>query len=68
MKQGSGRSTNSGGKVEPRSHSVSLDKVSGIGIQRIRTHPESKALYNGRGIEAPKATSSIHRSGSQGKR
>ena len=55
-------------KVEPKSHAVSLDKVSGIGLMRIRTHPPSKELYTGRGIEAPKATSTTHRSGSQGKR
>ncbi len=67
MKQGSGKNTIAGGKVEPSSKSVSLDRVANMGQQILRTRPPSKELSNGRGIEAPKATSTSHRSGSQGK-
>lgn len=68
MKQGMGKNTIAGGKVEPASRAVSVDKVANIGQQIVRTVPPSKELYKGRGFEAPKASSSIHRSGSQGKR
>lgn len=68
MKQGSGRTTMAGGKVEPRAHAVSVDKVANIGQQIVRTQPPSKELYKGRGYEAPKASSTIHHTGSQGKR
>ena len=54
-------------KTEPKSQEVSLDKVSGIGLHRVRTHPETKDLYLGRGFEAPRAVASNHKRGSQGK-
>ena len=54
-------------KVEPKSHAVSIDKVANIGVQIVRTHPQTKELYTGRGYEAPKASPSAHAKGSQGK-
>jgi len=69
MKQGTGKSSMSGGKVEPRANAVSVDKVSNIGQQIVRTQPPTKALYSGRGYEAPKPVAcTSHRAGSQGKR
>lgn len=65
MKQGIGHSTDSGRKVEPSSKGVNPAAVAELGIHEVRT--TSVPLYSGRGIEAPKATTSIHPSGSQGK-
>lgn len=65
MKQGTGKSSMAGGKVEPQSQAVSVDKVAGIGIQQIRTQPQE--LYKGRGYQAPMASSTSHPAGSQGK-
>lgn len=62
-----GRSAPGQMKTEPKSREVSLDKVSGIGLHRVRTHPETKELYKGRGYEAPMAAASSHKRGSQGK-
>lgn len=67
MKQGSGKSSMAGGKSEPRSHAVSVDKVANMGQQIIRTQPPTKELHKGRGYEAPVASCSYHKSGSQGK-
>lgn len=63
MKQGSGNSSRGQTKVEPRSYGVNVGSVSGIGLQQVCTSPEP--LYEGRGIKAPKATTTIHKSGSQ---
>jgi hypothetical protein len=68
MKQGTGKNTMSGGKVEPTAHAVSVDKVANIGLSIVRTQPQSKELYKGRGYEAPMASSTTHKSGSQGSR
>ncbi len=68
MKQGSGKNVMSGAKVEPTSHSISIDKVANIGQQIVRTVPPTKDLVNGRGYTAPKDNSvSHHKGGSQGK-
>lgn len=68
MKQGPSKSSMAGGKTEPRSRAVSVDKVANIGNQIVRTHPPTKELYKGKGFKAPMATSTNHKSGSQGKR
>ena len=65
MKQGTGKSTMSGGKVEPKSKGINPEYAAEIGRQT--THHRSTPMYEGRGIQAPKASPSTHRSGSQGK-
>lgn len=65
MKQGQGRTTDSGQKREPISHAVSPAAVSEIGIHQVRG--TSLPLYEGRGLEAPHAATTIHHCGSQGK-
>jgi hypothetical protein len=65
MKQGSGKSTISGGKVEPKSQGINPEYAAEIGRQTIHTRPVP--VTEGRGIMAPKAASTTHRSGSQGK-
>lgn len=68
MKQGHTPTTMAGGKVEPKSRAVSVDKVSNIGAQIVRTQPPTKELHKGRGFEAPKPVAcSVHKSGSQRK-
>lgn len=67
MKQGSGRNTIAGGKSEPVSRAVSVDKVANIGLQVVRTVPPTKELYKGRGFEAPAMKSHTCNKGSQGK-
>ena len=57
--------TSSGGKIEPRSHAVSVPAVAEIGILESRTR--SVPLYEGRGLEAPMVGTTIHKHGSQGK-
>jgi len=66
MKQGSGKSTVSGGKVEPKSRGINPEYAAEIGLQKVQHRPAVQ-MYEGRGIQAPKATPSTHRSGSQGK-
>lgn len=76
MKQG--RATHSGSgstKVEPHSRAVSPSHVSEMGsMQGNHTMEEgtirvrSAPMYEGRGLEAPMAGTTIHKSGSQGKR
>jgi hypothetical protein len=56
----------SGEKREPISHAVNPGVVSQIGVHEAHTRPP-QPLYAGRGIEAPKAATTIHHSGSQGK-
>lgn len=65
MKDGTGRTTQSGQKREPIAHAVSEGAVSDIGIQHVRG--TSLPLYEGRGLEAPMQGTTIHQSGSQGK-
>ena len=77
MKQGSGRSTDSGRKIEPRGKSYTPGVVSQIGqalgnhatdTTRI-LHGASAPMYEGRGnsIEAPKMGVTVHHGGSQRK-
>lgn len=66
MKQGQATHSGSGStKVEPKSMRINPAAVSEIGIHQVRTR--SIQLYEGRGLEAPKVSSTIHHSGSQGK-
>jgi hypothetical protein len=65
LKQGTGKSTVAGGKVEPKSQGVNPAAVADLGVHQVRT--KSISMYEGRGIEAPKAASSTHKSGSQGR-
>jgi hypothetical protein len=67
MKQGSGNNITAGGKVNPTSRAVSVDKVASIGLQIVRTQPPSKDLYKGRGFEAPMNKCCSNPKGSQGK-
>ena len=65
MKQGQATHSGSGStKVEPTPKAVDPGAVSRMGI-----HPspaEPKALYEGRGLEAPMVGTTIHHRGSQG--
>lgn len=65
MKQGSGNNRMAGGKVEPRTHAVSVPRVAETGLSTAFTKPP---LYQGRGYEAPKSGSTVHPKGSQGRR
>jgi hypothetical protein len=65
MKQGTGHSTDSGRKIEPRAHAVSVPYVAEMGQQYVRT--TSLKMYEGRGYEAPKNSSTCHPCGSQGR-
>jgi len=65
MKQGTGHSSDSGRKVEPKAHGVSPKYVSELGVHQVRT--KSVSLYTGRGIEAPMAGKQNHPRGSQGR-
>jgi hypothetical protein len=65
MKQGSGKTTVAGGKIEPRSQGYNTKAVGEIGLQVQRTKPIQ--VYEGRGIHAPLAGHTTHKSGSQGK-
>lgn len=64
MKQGSGTSRAGDQKREPIAHAVNPEAVSRIGIHQVAT---PVPLYDGRGYEAPKASTTIHHCGSQGK-
>jgi hypothetical protein len=65
MKQGTGKSVMGGQKVEPKSQGINPEYAAEIGRQTVHTRPVP--MYDGRGIEAPKATSSTHKCGSQGR-
>jgi hypothetical protein len=66
MKQGRATHSNTAStKVEPKSRAVSVEAVSEIGIHQVRE--KSISLYEGRGLEAPMAGCTNHKSGSQGK-
>lgn len=66
MKQGQAQSSHSGStKTEPRSHAVNPAAVAEIGIHEARA--TSLPLYEGRGLEAPMRSTTIHHCGSQGK-
>ena len=64
MKQGSGKSSDSGRKIEPRSKAKNPGKVGNIGIQTIRTRPYKNL---GDGYKAPMASPTNHKRGTQGK-
>jgi len=69
MKQSKGNNVTAGGKVEPRSRAVSIDKAANIGVQIIRTKPATKSLYAGKGFGPPPIRSmKTSNSGSQGSR
>ena len=78
MKQGSASSSGPGSrKVEPRARAVNPAGVSQIGsalgnhatdTQGKILHGASEELYKGKGFEAPKTGTTIHHSGSQGRR
>ena len=65
MKQGQGRSTDSGQKREPIAHKVNVAAVAELGIHQVRG--TSVPLYAGRGLEAPMQSTTNHPSGSHGK-
>jgi hypothetical protein len=65
MKQGMGKTTIAGTKVEPVSQGIDPGAVSSIGLQQVRT--TSRPMYEGRGLEAPMVGSTSHKSGTQGK-
>lgn len=57
----------SGKKVEPNPKAISPGRVSTIGNKQMRTvAPEP--MVKGRGFKAPTAASTVHKSGTQGKR
>jgi len=66
MKQGTANSRSGETKREPISHAVNISGVSQIGCMT-GTARSVEPLYAGRGYEAPKAASTSHPSGSQGK-
>ena len=65
MKQGTGHSSSSARKVEPKSKAVGLAHVAEMGNETVRV--KSAPLYEGRGYEAPKMMKQSHPRGSQGK-
>lgn len=66
MKQGMSKNMASGQKREPRPHAVSVDRVSNIGLQQVRTKSASP-MFKSEGYRAPGTSNSSHRSGSQGR-
>lgn len=66
MKQGRGHSVSGEQKREPIAKAVNPGGAAQIGTMT-GTARSVERLYEGRGYEAPKCGSSVHRSGSQGK-
>lgn len=66
MKQGTGHSTMSGGKTQPRSHGITPAAAAAPGILQTRTRPMAVTTHPG--IVAPMAAQTNHPKGSQGKR
>lgn len=67
MKQGQAQTSRMGStKVEPKSKAVSEVAIADMGLAHIRGN--TTQLYKGRGLEAPMVGTTIHKSGSQGKR
>lgn len=75
MKQGSGTSSRSGGKVEPRSQAINPGGVAQLGTH-VGNHATDKGdigngavekMHAGRGYSAPPTGTQCHHSGSQGK-
>ena len=52
-------------KVEPTSTKVNVEAVSEIGVHQVRTKPAP--MFEGPGLKAPMAESTVHENGSQGK-
>ena len=65
MKQGSYSTIADGAKREPHAKAVNVKHVADIGQRQLLTKP--RPMYEGRGLEAPKATMTTHHCGSQGK-
>lgn len=66
MKQGTGKSSMSAGKVEPRPVAINPRHVAQIGIKEINTRPVNPHL--GRGFSAPAPVGTTHYpKGSQGR-
>lgn len=64
MRQGIGKTTMSGGKTDHAPDKVSETAASQIGEAVAYRAP---TLYEGKGVMAPKAESTIHHGGSQGR-
>lgn len=68
MKQGRASSSSIGStKREPISKPVNISAVANIGNMVGTRRAAAVPLYSGRGVEAPKSSSTTHRGGSQGK-
>ena len=75
MKQGSGKSSHSGGKVEPKSHGVNPAYTAQLGTMlgnHVTDEGESVKgafvkMHQGRGYSAPENHSDTHHCGSQGR-
>ena len=68
MKQGTSNSRSGDQKREPISHAVDVCSVAEMGIHQVHTGGgSSRALYDGRGYEAPSTGVDTHPHGSQGK-
>jgi hypothetical protein len=75
MKQGSGHSTHSQGKVEPKPHAINPGGVAQLGIMQgnhvtgegASVNGAVEAMHKGRGYSAPKAGEDTHHCGSQGR-
>lgn len=66
MKQGQASSSGMGStKVEPKPRAVSPEAVANIGLQKVYYKPIP--LYEGRGLKAPMAGQTQHKTGSQGR-
>lgn len=75
MKQGQATHSGVGStKVEPRSRAISPGATADIGVKKGNHVSDgghtvrhvSRPLYEGRGLEAPHAGTTVHRKGSQG--
>lgn len=66
MKQGSGRTTDSARKVEPKSMGINPGAVSQIG-NHVGPPRAIEPMHEGRGLKAPMVGTTQHHTGSQGK-
>lgn len=65
MKQGQATHSSMGStKVEPKAHEVCPEYAADLGLARAYT---KVPMYEGRGLEAPMAGTTVHHTGSQGK-
>ena len=65
MRQGSGKTTIAG-KSSSSGQNFTPEYAASLGTHQVRTRPIQ--VYEGRGIEAPRATTTVHKSGSQSRR